>query len=317
MVLQWLPEVVRAEAYDPLQVTAAVGAQLLDRDVIDESRNRTVPLRVYLPEATTPAAVVLFSHGLGGSREGSGFLGKHWAARGYIVVFLQHPGSDESVWRDLAQAERLQALQKAANPQTFMQRVFDVAAVLDQLAVWNKASGDALSGRIDLDRVGMSGHSFGAVTTQAVSGQATANGRQLFLDKRIDAAIIMSPSTPRRGTAEVAFRNVRLPWLLMTGTRDTAPIGDQDMASRLAVYPSLPTGGKYELVLDGAEHSAFTERRLPGEVNPRNPAHHPAILAISTAFWDAWLKKDAAAREWIDGVAVRGVLAEADRWQRK
>jgi len=317
LVLHWLPGAVLADAYDPLQIPAAFSAQVLDREAIDESRSRTIPLRIYLPATSTPAAVVLFSHGLGGSREGSSFLGKHWAARGYLAVFLQHPGSDESVWRDVAPAQRLKVLQKAANPQSFMQRVFDVAAVLDQLLVWNKASGDTLSGRIDLDRVGMSGHSFGAVTTQAVSGQATANGRQMFLDKRIDAAIIMSPSIPRQGSAEVAFRNVQLPWLLMTGSRDIAPIGNQDMASRLGVYPALPEGGKYELVLDGAEHSAFTERPLPGEINARNPAHHPVILALSTAFWDAWLKQDAAAREWIDGDAVRAVLAEADRWQRK
>jgi hypothetical protein len=103
----------------------------------------------------------------------------------------------------------------------------------------------------------------------------------------------------------------------MTGTRDIAPIGNQDMTSRLAVFPALPEGGKYELVLDGAEHSAFTDRSLPGEVNPRNPSHHPAILAISTAFWDAWLKRDSAARQWLDGESVRGVLAEADRWRVK
>ena len=47
----------------------------------------------------------------------------------------------------------------------------DVPAVLDQLEAWNKTSGHQLAGRLDLTRVGMSGHSFGAITTQAVSGQ--------------------------------------------------------------------------------------------------------------------------------------------------
>ena len=57
---------------------------------------------------------MLFSHGLGGSREGSAFLGKHWAARGYVVVFLQHPGSDESVWKSKPFAERMPAMRQAA-----------------------------------------------------------------------------------------------------------------------------------------------------------------------------------------------------------
>ena len=72
-----------------------------------------------------------FSHGLGGNREGSAFLGKHWAARGYIAVFLQHPGSDDSVWKDVPVAQRLAALKVAAGFKDFLLRVQDVPAVLD------------------------------------------------------------------------------------------------------------------------------------------------------------------------------------------
>jgi hypothetical protein len=100
---------------------------------------------------------------------------------------------------------------------------------------------------------------------------------------------------------------VKIPWLLLTGTRDGSPIARVDATSRLVVFPALPPGGKYELVLDGAEHSAFTERSLPGETGRRNPNHHRAILAVTTAFWDAHLRADPAAREWLDGAGVRGV----------
>ena len=48
--------------------------------------------------------------------------------------------------------------------------------------------------------------------------------------------------------------------MLMTGTRDFTGIGNGDVKSRLAVFAALPPGGKYELVLDGAEHSVFTDR---------------------------------------------------------
>jgi hypothetical protein len=72
---------------------------------------------------------------------------------------------------------------------------------------------------------------------------------------------------------------------------------------------------RYELVLEGGEHSAFTERALPGERGKRNPNHHRAILAISTAFWDTHLCSDAAAREWLHGRGPRSVLEEKDRWQ--
>ena len=43
-----------------------------DHVVRDEARQREIPLRVYLPASTAPAPIVLFSHGLGGNREGYG-----------------------------------------------------------------------------------------------------------------------------------------------------------------------------------------------------------------------------------------------------
>jgi predicted dienelactone hydrolase len=305
-----------AGGYDPLSVPEGQ-PRTFDLVVTDARRSREIPLRVYLPREASPAPVVLFSHGLGGSREGSAYLGKYWALRGYVAVFLQHPGSDSSVWQDVPPRQRWQAMERAAGLRNFLLRVGDVTAVLDQLARWNAAPEHALSKRLDLDRVGMSGHSFGAVTTQAVSGQRFLGGRS-FTDPRIKAAIVMSPSAPRHGgDAATAFGSVRIPWLLMTGTKDVAPIGGATLESRLAVFPALPPGSKYELVLDGAEHSAFTDRALPGDSSPRNPNHHRAILALSTAFWDAFLRGDENARRWLDGDGPRSVLEKADRWQRK
>ena len=169
---------------------------------------------------------------------------------------------------------------------------------------------------MDLNRVGMSGHSFGAVTTQNVSGQSSALGRS-NTEQRIRAAIVMSPGVPAIGSADRAFRGVKIPWLLMTGTEDGSPIGEQTPESRRQVFPALPAGDKYELVLDQAEHSIFTDRKLAGERRPRNPEHHRAIEAISTAFWDAYLREDPAAKAWLQSDQVRTVLARPDRWQRK
>jgi predicted dienelactone hydrolase len=304
--------------YDPLAVAGSPPAQTLDLVAVDTQRQREIPVRVYLPAGRIPAPVVLFSHGLGGSREGSAFLGRHWAGRGYVAVFLQHPGSDASVWQGVAPLQRMAALKKAAGIENFLLRVKDVPAVLDQIARWNAAGGHALAGRVDLTAIGMSGHSFGAVTTQALSGQAFPAADGSFTDARIRAAVVMSPSSPRRGADPgQAFGGVRIPWMLMTGTQDLSVIGDADLESRLAVYPALPPGGKYELVLDGAEHSVFTDRPLPGETGKRNPNHHRAILALSTAFWDAWLRRDPAARAWLDGAGPASVLEKKDRWQRK
>jgi predicted dienelactone hydrolase len=311
------------KAYDPLAIPDSTLPAPMDVAVKDTSRSREIPLRIYQPAeqtnaANSPAAVVLFSHGLGGSRNGSPFLGKHWASRGYVAVFLQHPGSDESVWRDKRLIERMSAMRQAANLSNFLLRAKDVAVVLDELDRWNQSKDHPLSGKLEMSRVGMSGHSFGAVTTQAVSGQRFPLVGAPYIDKRIKAAIAFSPSGPKRGIdPAAAFGEVKIPWMLMTGTKDQALIGDTDVKSRLSVFPALPAGAKYELVLDNAEHSAFTDRPLPGDREKRNPNHHRAILALSTAFWDAYLCNDEEAKSWLDGDGPRSALEEADRWQKK
>lgn len=77
---------VRANGYDPLAVEAGWRPSPLDLTVHDAGCDRDIPLRVYLPTNIAPAPVILFSHGLGGSRTGSAFLGQHWAGRGYAAV---------------------------------------------------------------------------------------------------------------------------------------------------------------------------------------------------------------------------------------
>jgi predicted dienelactone hydrolase len=305
---------VRTNGYDPLAVDPAFRPAHVDLTVHDAVRQRDIPIRVYLPRHTALAPVVLFSHGLGGTRAGSAFLGEHWAARGYVAVFLQHPGSDASVGKNEFLKQQRLALSQAASAENFLLRVKDVPAVLNQLEIWNTNKSHPLAGQLDLKKVGMSGHSFGAMTTEAVSGENLPVGGQINTDSRIQAAIAFSPSSPRDGNAAKAFGGVKIPWLLMTGTRDVAPIGHADMKSRLAVYPALHGAPKYEVVLFNAEHSAFTDRALPGD-RARNPNHHRVILALSTAFWDAYLRGDAGALAWLNGAGPRSVMEPDDRWQ--
>ena len=301
--------------YDPLAPNAGEIA-LKDFTVTDGARRRDIPLRVYLPAGKGASPVLLFSHGLGGTNRGNTFLGEHWARRGFVAVFVQHPGSDESVWKDIPRDERMKSMKDAASLENFLDRAADIPAVLDALTKWNQTKDHALLGRIDLTKVGMSGHSFGAVTTQAVSGQQFPFGKS-FTDARIKAAIAFSPSTPRRGSAETSFGKVAIPWLLMTGTHDRAYIGGQTIQSRRGVFPALPAGSKYELVLDKAEHSAFTDRSLPGDSQPRNPNHHKVMLAFTTAFFDAYVNGNTDAKAWLDGAAAKALLEKGDVWQTK
>lgn len=162
----------------------------------------------------------------------------------------------------------------------------------------------------------MTGHSFGAVTTQAVSGQKLSAGLSVT-DPRLKAAVLFSPSGPRRGgRAEQSFGSVDVPWLLMTGTQDISRIGGITLESRLSVYPALP---RKQIRAGSGRCGAFRLHRAgaPGDRGKRNPNHHRAILALSTAFLDAYLKDDASARAWLNSPNARNVLEKSDRWQRK
>lgn len=303
-------------AYDPLSVQNT----FKDYDLIvhDSMRGRDVPIYVFAPVESGNYPVVLFSHGLGGSRLMGQYLGKHWAERGYVAVYIQHPGSDDSIWKGKARAEIIDSLKDAVSIENFILRVDDVKAVLDQLAVMNGDAGSPLFNKLNLDEVAMTGHSFGAVTTQAVSGQLLKNGTIGLRDARIKAAVIFSPSSPMvKSEAERSFSQVDMPWLLMTGTDDVVAIANQTVDSRKAVFKALPEGSKYQVVLNGAEHSAFTDRALPGDKKPRNPNHHRSILALSTAFLDAFLKSNQDALNWLNGIGPSQILDKADVWSKK
>jgi len=290
-------------------------------DPLDAKRNRAVPLRIYLKPSEKPQPVFLFSHGLGGSRDNNAYLGNYWAARGYVGVFMQHRGSDDSVWKDTGRGRRLAALKNATGVQQTLDRFKDVPFVIDQLEAWNREQGHRLAGRMDLEHIGLCGHSYGAVTTLGLTGRRFV-GRQTFEDKRIDAFLPLSPSPGKGGgnsSAQRAFGHLRVPILCMTGTRDGSPI-DPNLfpASRREVYRALPPGDKYQLVFEGGEHFAFGDSG-GFKARRRNPKHHPAIQKISLKFWDAYLKEDADAEAWLQSEAPRKDcnLHPKDVWEWK
>lgn len=104
--------------------------------------------------------------------------------------------------------------------------------------------------------------------------------------------------------------------MMMTGTKDQSAIGNTTPESRREVYAALPAGSKYELVLKDAQHMAFSDRTLFGK-EQRNPNHHNAIKALSTAFWETYLQDSQAARAWLDGDAPKAMLDPDDVWQSK
>ncbi|MGF1655344.1 MAG: alpha/beta hydrolase family protein [Verrucomicrobiales bacterium] len=301
--------------YDPLATGPAPKTHDLS---LEGPHQRDLPLRVFLPSEIS-GPVILFSHGLGGSREGSNYLGRHWSARGYVTIFLQHTGSDRSILRDKSGPEAVQTLRQAANLQQYRNRIDDILMVLELLENAPGSIHPAFDGHVDATMIGVAGHSFGAKTTQAFGGEQGGGPRRPVTVKHdaVRAVLPMSPSPAKGREPNFSFGKASLPWLIMTGTEDGVPFGltDTKPSDRLQVFPALPSGDKYELVFEGGEHHAFTEGSF-FMGRPRQEHHHPAVLAISTAFWDAYLRDSEDALVWLRRNDLPVLSAEDDwRWK--
>lgn len=287
----------------PFEIPGSYAAAVQDVRWLDARRNRELPLRLRLPGVPGERPAILFSHGLGGSLEGGRYWGEHWATYGFVVIHLQHPGSDEAMWE---QAQRPgAALRGAADAAQLAARVADVKFVLDELER-RKAAGDPVAQRIDLQRIGLSGHSFGAVTTQAIAGQ-DFGGAYPAADPRPRAFIAFSPSARSRSAA-AQFAAIERPFFSITGTADgrVGPGLGVPAARRLIPYEGMPSGDKFLLNLDGADHMIFNggpRRRTAGDPE-RDALHVRLIRATTTAFWLAYLADDGDARRALAAAAA-------------
>lgn len=303
-IVAWiLPLVVASQVFAQYEKPGPRTVKTFDAEWTDASRDRAVPVRLYYPDDNKgPYPVIIFSHGLGGSREGYAYLGRHWAGHGYISVHLQHKGSDIEVWRGSSQP--FQDLQHAAkNVVNAINRPKDVSFVIDQIEKLNDKEGP-MRGRFDLKRVGLAGHSFGAFTTLAGIGQVLGKDHSLA-DARIVAAIPMSAPVPAevRMNLDDVYRPIKVPVFHMTGTDDHSPIGETTAEQRRLPFDHGAGHPRYLLILKNANHMAFADQQF----NPagHNHQHHGWILMSSTAFWDAHLKRDPTASTWLDNFAKK------------
>ena len=74
-----------AASAGPSVASPTLGHRFLDLELLDTDRQRPVPARLYMPRQASsddPVPLVVFSHGLGGSRMGYSYLARHWADDG-------------------------------------------------------------------------------------------------------------------------------------------------------------------------------------------------------------------------------------------
>jgi dienelactone hydrolase len=327
LLVTWIASARCALAADNLYKTIrepfVVKTILLDWH--DEQRNRDVPVRIYYPDAppSLKFPIIIFSHGVGGSRNGYAYLGEFWAGSGYLCVHVQHVGSDSSIFQDLPPSEFVAAMYRATvSPRNIRNRPLDVTFTIDQLTKLNDDN-PLFKGRLDLDHIGVAGHSFGAFTTLAVAGEVFTSTRGTKLawpDVRVKAAIAMSetpPADPR--TWGDAFAHITIPMLHLTGTIDESPFSESrgKAADRRVPFDQIsPVADQFLITLAGGDHMVFSGRAQMGEplAGPGNPALDPTFQLLvqqsTLAFWDGYLKSDSKAQDWLKNGGCKAMLGE-------
>jgi predicted dienelactone hydrolase len=262
---------------------------------LDAARSREVPVLVRWP-AGKPQGLVIFSHGLGGKRDGAQVWGQAWTQAGFAVLHVQHAGSDAPSLKG-----GYSALRKAMAPEQLTARVADVKFALDEVQRKHAAATGHWAD-VPLQRIALAGHSFGARTAQAIAGQAYPKaGGWNGLDKRIKAFVALSPGLGR-GVGEKQAREdakaITRPMLVVSGSLDGEVLSNgESVESRRLVYDTLPAGAKALLWLEGADHLTFAgnEKLIPSNFLIRREsstlateaAHHRVVASVTAA----WLKE--------------------------
>lgn len=164
---------------NPLNAPGHIGPYFWEHSTLvleDPDRDRTFDVDLYLPTTDESVPLIIISHGLGSDRTSYRYLAEHLASHGFAVASPEHPGSNASYIQALFEG----AAGQISEPEEFINRSHDISFLLDDLT--QRAEFDEVLGdRLDLNRVGVIGQSFGGYTALSLGG-AEINFRRLDAD---------------------------------------------------------------------------------------------------------------------------------------
>jgi len=228
--------------------------------------------------------LLIFSHGFGGCAKQSEFLMKHLADSGYIVIAPDHADANCDRFAKGGLRSTLQAMRpgKSMRPEkpfrtpevwtdkTEADRKEDILFALSSMLDDRK-----YKNYVDLERIGLIGHSLGGYTVLGLAGAWPS-----WKDKRFKAVLALSPFMEPYVLGRTLAK-VNVPVMYQGGTKDDdiTPI----IKKRGYEQTKAP---KYFIELDGAGHYAWTQL---------DKDYQPIINETALQFLDKYVKGDKGA----------------------
>ena len=197
--------------------------------------------------ADGPHPLVLWSHGRTGTRTSYALLCEAIAARGFVVLTLEHAGDSLADW----------LLGAAADDETNeINRVADARFVLDTVLDPNGPL-RTFATRVDPDRIAAAGHSYGGFTALSLAGGDTP-------DPRVRAAAGLESLT--RSIPKQSLEQIKVPTLLVVGRQDatTPPETDAERA-----WAKLGADPAWRVDIEHAGHQGCSDVGLYLELAPQ------------------------------------------------
>ena len=266
--------------------------------VPSEGREVDLQVKVTAPKVGHRLPVIVFSHGNAWSMDGYEPLVDRWAATGFVVVQPTHLDSRRhAIGFD---DPRFQTIWRV--------RIADLHAVLDHLGDVMDEAG--LSDRVDLSRVALVGHSWGAQTVGTLLGARVVDEDGGTVDDFSRAGVSAGVLIAATGTGDslTPFAQEHLAFMKPDYTTMSAPTlviaGDQDQSRMSTRGPDwfldayeLSPAPKSLMVVPGGEH---TLGGIAGEAVSETTDTDPGRVALVADAVGAYLLEalDVAPRAW-------------------
>jgi dienelactone hydrolase len=181
--------------------------------------------------------LIVFSHGSGGTRVGYVFFTEFMASHGYIVMACDHIGNS----RYTLVNNKVVAAGGPRGQASAADRPKDISFLIDMATRMTQGSDSRFAGRIDLEKIGAAGMSYGGWTTEAVVDR----------EKRVKAGVMLAPGGPQQDRV-----NFTTPIFMMIGTEDSTIRAAGNTRNR--TYYEASKGPHYLCEIKDAGHYTFT-----------------------------------------------------------